>query len=214
VEPAKKFDVFHQRHLRKSAYVEEGSSPAENAMIAASHSQQDPCVMTKAVRQSINQTSRQANSEVTANHIRITHHAPNLIQTSPGNFGIDMDKPKDFPAGSACAGIHLHGATSLAFNELIAKFGSEPSRAIGASAVCDNDLRFRRPLAKVPKKRPYQRCFVKNWDNDRDSRSNAFLGISCQTAIIWSPFCQDYTGLYRYGSAIDHRLIFALERLW
>jgi len=166
VEPAKKFDVFHQRRLRKSANIEEGSSPAENAVIAASHSQQDPCVMSKAVRESINQTSRQANSEVTANDIRIIHDAPDLIQTLQWQFRIDMDKPKDFPAGSPCAGIHLHGATSLAFNELIAKFGSEPIGAIGAAAVCDNDLRFRRSLAQMLKKRPYQRCLVKNGDDN------------------------------------------------
>jgi hypothetical protein len=41
MEPAKKFDVFHQRHLGKSAYVKEGSSPAEYAVIAAAHSQQN-----------------------------------------------------------------------------------------------------------------------------------------------------------------------------
>jgi len=41
MEPAKKFYVFHQRHLGKSANVQEGSSSAEYAMIAASHSQQD-----------------------------------------------------------------------------------------------------------------------------------------------------------------------------
>jgi hypothetical protein len=81
VELAKKFDVFHQRHLRKSAYIEKGTSPAEYAMIAAAYSQQNACVMSKAVREPINQALRQANSEVTANDLRIIHDARNLIQT-------------------------------------------------------------------------------------------------------------------------------------
>jgi hypothetical protein len=39
VHSSKKFYVFHQRHLGKSANIDEYSSPAENAVIAASHSQ-------------------------------------------------------------------------------------------------------------------------------------------------------------------------------
>jgi hypothetical protein len=38
VEPSEKFYVFHQRHLGKSANIEESSSPAEYSVIAASHS--------------------------------------------------------------------------------------------------------------------------------------------------------------------------------
>jgi hypothetical protein len=45
VELAKKFCVLHQRDVRKSANIEEGSPPAENAVIAASDSQQNASVM-------------------------------------------------------------------------------------------------------------------------------------------------------------------------
>lgn len=82
VESTEKFHIFHQRHLGESAYVEKGSSPAEYPVIAASHSQQNSCVMSKAVRESINQASGQANPEVTANQLRMSHDIRNLIQTS------------------------------------------------------------------------------------------------------------------------------------
>jgi hypothetical protein len=178
VEQAKKFYVFHQRHVGKSASIEEGSSPAEDAVIAASHSQQNACVMSKAVRESINQASRQANSEVTANDIRIIHDARDLIQTLRWQSSIDMNKPKDLPARGARAGIHLPSTTAIALHKLITKAGSEPICAIGASAVCNNDLRFRRSRVQMLKEWLYQRRFVKNRDNDRDLRSNAFLQIA------------------------------------
>ncbi len=161
MESAKKFHIFHQRHLGKSAYIEEGSSPAEYPVIAAAYSQQNACVMSKAVRESINQASRQVNSEVATNDIRIIHDARDLIQTLEWQFRIDMDKPKDLPARGARAGIHLSATTAIALDKLITKSGSEPICAIGASAVCNNDLRFRRSLAKMLKKGPYQRASLK-----------------------------------------------------
>lgn len=178
VEPAKKFHVFHQRHLGKSANIEEGSSPAEYPVIAAAHSQQDACVMSEAVRESINQALRQANPEVTANDSRIIHDARNLIQTSLWDFSIDMHEPKQVAASGACAGVHLPGTTAIARDKLITKAESKPICAIGASAVCNNNLRFRRSLAQVLKEWSYQRRFVKNRDNDRQLRSNAFLQIA------------------------------------
>ena len=178
MESAIKFYVFHQRHLGKSAYIEKGTAPAEYAVIAASNSQQNACVMSKAVRESINQAARQANSEVTANDIRIIHDARDLIQTLQWQSGIDMDKPKDLPARGERAGIHLPGTTAIALDKPITKSGSEPICAIGASAVCNNDLRFRRSLAQVLKKWSYQRRLVKNRDDDRDLHSNAFRRIA------------------------------------
>src|SRR5437016_7010906 len=140
VEPEQKFDVFHQRHLRKSANIGEYGSPAENAVIAASHSQKDAGVMSKAVRKSINQASRQANSEVTANDLRVIQDARNLIQTSLRDFSVHVHEPKHVAAGGARAGIHLHGPIGLASNKLIAKARGEINRAIAASAVSDNNL--------------------------------------------------------------------------
>jgi glycerol-3-phosphate cytidylyltransferase-like family protein len=49
-ESAKKFDIFHQGHLGKTADIEKSRSPAKNAVVAAAHSQQNACVMSKAVR--------------------------------------------------------------------------------------------------------------------------------------------------------------------
>jgi hypothetical protein len=175
VEPAKKFYVFHQRHFGKFAYVEEGSSPAENAVIAASHPQQNTCVMSKAVRESINQASRQADSEVPSSDIRIFHDAPNLIQTGRRNFGVHVDKPKDVTIRGARAGIHLAAAIALALNKLITKTDGKPICAIGASAVRDNNLSSGHSLAQMFKKRSYQRRLVEYRNNDRELRSNTFL---------------------------------------
>jgi hypothetical protein len=149
VEVAKKFCVFHQRDVGKSANVEEGSAPAENAVIAASHSQQNSSVMSKTVCESINQALRQTNSEITASDLWIIHDAPDLIQTLQWQSGIDMNKPKDLPARSTRAGVHLPGTTAPALNEPITKSGGESICAIGASAVRDNNLGFWRLLAKM-----------------------------------------------------------------
>jgi hypothetical protein len=166
VELAIKFYVFHQRHLGKSADLKEGSPPAENAVIAASDSQQNTCVMSKAIRQSIDRASGEADPEVTANDIRISQDMRNLVQTSQWDFSINMQEPKHTAAGGARAGIHLPGTTAPALNEPIAKSSGELSRAIGASAVHDHDFSFGRSLAQMVEKWPYQRPLIKNRDND------------------------------------------------
>jgi len=144
-------------------------------VIAAAHSQQNTRVMCKAVRESINQSSRQANSEVTANNLRITHNARDLIQTPRRHFGIDMDKPKNVTTRDARAGIHLHATIALAPHKLITKTGGEPICTIGASTVRNNNLSFGRSLAEMLKTWPYQRRLIKDRNNDREPRSNAFL---------------------------------------
>jgi hypothetical protein len=50
METSKKFHVLHYRGLWKSAGIDERSPPAEYAMIAAAHSQQNASVMGKAIR--------------------------------------------------------------------------------------------------------------------------------------------------------------------
>jgi len=166
VEPAEKFYVLHQRHLWKSANVEEGGSPAEYAVIAAPYSKENPCIMSKVVREPVNQASWEANSKVAPNEIRIIHHLRNLGQTSVWDFSVGVHEPKQVAAGGARAGVHLSGTTAIALNQLITKSGGEPSCPIGASAVCNDDLRFRRSFAKMLKKRPYRWRLVKNRDDD------------------------------------------------
>jgi hypothetical protein len=121
-------------------------------VIAASHSQKNAGVMSKAVRKSINQASRQANSEVTANDLRVIQDALNLIQASLRHFSVHMHEPKHVAAGRARAGIHLHGPIGLASNKLIAKARGEINRAIAASAVSDNNLSSVCSLAQMLKK--------------------------------------------------------------
>jgi hypothetical protein len=89
-------------------------------------------------------------------------------------LAIDMDKPKDLPARAARAGIHLPGTTASALDKLITKSGSEPIGAIGAAAVCNNNLRFRRSLAQMLKKRSYQRRLIEYRNNDGELHSNDF----------------------------------------
>src|SRR5882724_5312173 len=47
---AKKFHIFHQRHLWKSANINKCTSPTEHSVIAASHSEQQACIMRESVR--------------------------------------------------------------------------------------------------------------------------------------------------------------------
>jgi hypothetical protein len=89
-----------------------------------------------------------------------------------------MDKPKDFPARGACAGIDLPGTTAIALDKLITKSDSEPICAIGASPVCNNDLRVRRSLAHVLKEWSYQRRLIEYRNNDRELHLNDFRQIT------------------------------------
>jgi len=142
--------------------------------------------MGKAVREPINQASRQADPEVTANDIRVIHYPPDLIQTSQWQFRIDMNKPKDVTARSTRTSIHLYCPIGFVSNKLITKALGEVDRAIGTSAVRDNNLSSGRSLAQMLKKWPYQQLLIKNRDNDRELRSHAFLRIACQMAITLS----------------------------
>jgi hypothetical protein len=135
-------------------------------MVAASHSQQDPSVMRKSVGQPINRASRQAYPEITASDLRIIHEALDLGQTSLRDFGIDMDKPKDVTVRGASAKIHLYRSIALAYDNLIAKAGRKISRAIGASAVGDNNLRLWRSVTQMLKKWAYEWRLIKDRHND------------------------------------------------
>jgi hypothetical protein len=125
-------------------------------MVATPHSQQDPGVMRKSVGQPINRASRQANSKITTSDIRIIQYARDFIQTPVRDFGIDMHEPEHFAARSTCTHVHLHGPIGFTPDNLIAKASSEISRAIGASAVGDNDLRFWRSVTQMLKKWAYE----------------------------------------------------------
>jgi hypothetical protein len=78
MKPAKKFHVFHQWNLGKSADVSERASPTKNSVIAASHSEQNPCVMRKTVCQSIQGVWRQSNPEKTSGDAPFSQYAGNF----------------------------------------------------------------------------------------------------------------------------------------
>jgi hypothetical protein len=132
----------------------------------------------KAVRQSIDEASRQANPEVATDNIRVMQYARNFIQTSPRDFGIHMDKPKNFAVRSTRPRIHLYGPTRCALNKLIAKGRGESSCAIGASAVRDDNLGFGRSLAQMREKSPYQLRLVEHRNNDRELHLSSSLQVA------------------------------------
>jgi hypothetical protein len=156
VKLPKKFHVFHQWHFWKAANVQEDSASAEYPVVAASHSQQNSGVMRKTVCQPINGASRQANSKVTSDRLRIFHNMLNLIQTTPRNFSVTMHKPQHIATRGTRTHVHLHRPIGFAPNELIAKTRAEISCVIAASAVGHNNLRFWRSVAQMLKKWAYQ----------------------------------------------------------
>jgi len=105
--------------------------------------------MREAVRQSINGASRQANSKKTACDIWIIHDALDLFQTAPWNFGINVNEPENVATRGARTGIHLYRSTGLAYDNLITKVVCEISRAIGASAIGDDNFSATRSFAQV-----------------------------------------------------------------
>jgi stage V sporulation protein SpoVS len=156
--------------------------------------------MSKAVRESIDQVSWQANPKESTSDAGIIHDARDLIQTLQWQSSVDMDKPKNGSARSARTDIHLPATTAIALNKVITKSGSEPICAIGASAVCNDDLRSRRSLSQMLKEWSYQRRFVKNRDNDRDVCSNALLRSPKAFGVTRSCLCQSCTQVYGRGA--------------
>ncbi len=172
--------------------------------------------MSKAVRESINQVSWQANPKESTSDAGIIHDARDLIQTLQWQSSVDMDKPKDVSARSARTDIHLPTTTAIALNKVITKSGSEPICAIGASAVCNDDLRSGRSLSQMLKEWPYQRRLVQYRDNDRDLRSNTFFQIACQMRIMpldlsWT--CQIHEMRHYLDALVTELLWFHLKML-
>jgi len=166
-KPAKKFHIFHKRHIRKPSSFDERRPPAENPMIATSHPEQKPRIMRKAVRQSVNNTSRQADPKVTATDSSIPDYTANFIQASRWHFGVCMQEPENIAAGRTGAGIHLYRTAAFAApNELITESYRKLIRAVGACTIDHNDFRSRRSLAQMLEKRPYQRRLIQNRNND------------------------------------------------
>jgi hypothetical protein len=150
-KPPKKFHIFHERHVWKSPSVKKGCSPAKHSMIAASHPKQEPRVMRKAVRQSVNgRRGRQVDPKETATDFWITHYAANLIQTFQRHFNVRMQKPENIAACGVGSSIHLFRTAGLdAPDYLITEFLRQLGRAVGARAIDDNNFRPTGSLAQI-----------------------------------------------------------------
>jgi hypothetical protein len=166
----KKFDIFHERHFGKSPRVNKRCSSAEHSMITASHSEQEPCVMCKAVRQSVyGRRGRQADPKETATDFWIAHYPRNLIQRLQRHFGVGMQKPQDIAACGIGSDVHLFRTAALAAaDNLIAEALRQLVGAVSAYAIDDNNFRPKGSLAQTRKKRAYQRRLIEDRNNNRD----------------------------------------------
>jgi hypothetical protein len=166
----KKFHIFHERHVWKSPNVNKRCSSAEHSMIAASHPEQEPCVMRKAVRQSVyGRRGRQADPKETATDFWIAHYPPNLFQRFQRHFGVSMQKPQNIAACGIGSDIHLLGtAAPAAPDNLIAEALRQLVGAVSARAIDDNNFRPTGSLAQIREKPAYQRRLIKDRNNNRD----------------------------------------------
>jgi len=148
---SKKFHIFHERHIWKSPSINKRCSPAEHSMIAASHLEQKPRVMRKAVRQSVyGWPGRHANPKETATDFWIAHYAVNLIQRFQRHFGVCMQKPENIADCDIGSDVHLFGTAALvALDQLIAEALRQPVGAVSARAIDDNNFRPTGSLAQI-----------------------------------------------------------------
>jgi hypothetical protein len=166
----KKFNIFHERHVWKSPSLNKRCSPAEHSMIAASHPEQKPRVMRKAVRQSVyGRRRRQTDPKETAADFWIAHYPANLIQRFQRHFGIGMQKPQNIATCGTGSDVHLFRTAALAApDNLIAETLRQLVGAVRARAIDDNNFRPTGSLAQVREKRAYQWRLIKDRNNNRD----------------------------------------------
>jgi hypothetical protein len=166
----KKFHIFHERHVWKSPRVNKRTPPAEHSMIAASHPEQESCVMRKAIRQSVySRRGRQADPKKTATDFWIAHYPLNLIQRFQRHFGVCVQKPQNIAACGVGSGIHLFGTAALAASDnLIAEALRQLVGAVSARAIDDNNFRPTGSLAQIREKWAYQQRLIKDRNNNRD----------------------------------------------
>ena len=133
--------------------------------------------MRKAVRQSVyGRRGRQADPKETATDFWIAHYPPNLIQRFQRHFRVGMQKPQDIAACGIGSDVHLFRTAALAASDnLIAEALRQLVGAVSARAIDDNNFRSRRSLAQMREKSPYQRCLIKNRNDDRELHSNRFF---------------------------------------
>jgi hypothetical protein len=153
----KKFNIFHDRHIGEFPSVNKRCSPAENSMVAASHPEQKPRVMRKAVRQSVyGRGGRQSDPKKTATDFWIAHYPSNLIQRFQRHFGVGMQKPQNIAVRGIGSGVHLFSTAALASsNNLVAEALRKPVSAVGTPAIDDYDFRPTGSLTQIREKWAY-----------------------------------------------------------
>src|SRR5262249_40410642 len=153
----KEFHIFHERHVWKSPSLNKHCSPAEHSMIAASNPEQQPCIMRKAVRQSVYcRGGGQADPKETTANLWIAHYTVNLIQRFPRPSGVRMQNPEDIAASRRRSHVHLFRTAAFATSDkLIAEALRQVIGAVSARAIDDNNFRTTGSIAQVREKRAY-----------------------------------------------------------
>jgi hypothetical protein len=82
-----------------------------------------------------------------------------------------VHEPKNVATRGACAEIHLRRPIAFADYNLAAKPSREIRRSIRASAIRDNNFGSGRSLAKMLKKRTYQRRLIVNGNDNGELHS-------------------------------------------
>src|SRR5437773_2625076 len=93
-----------------------------------------------------------------------------------------MKKPKHITNGYTRTSIHLHGTIPSRPDNPVGKFAGDLACPVAASAVHDNDFRFRCSLANMLEKWADQRRFVVHLHDDGNTRS-----LTTERAIL--SFC-------------------------
>src|SRR5437764_10866588 len=113
-----------------------------------------------------------------------------------------MKKPKDITTGYARTSIHLHGTIPPRPDNPVGKFFGEFVCPVAASAVHDNDFRFRCSLANMLEKRADQRRFVPHRHNDGNTPLTTGHAILSFRANSSSYVCIHIAK--RFGGRSDH----------
>src|SRR5438046_3367935 len=115
-----------------------------------------------------------------------------------------MKKPKDITTGYARTSIHLHGTIPPRPDNPVGKFFAEFVCPVAASAVHDNDFRFRCSLANMLKKRADQRRFVRHRHDDGNTRSltTGHAVLSFRIDSRWNYGCIHI--VKRFGGRSNH----------
>jgi hypothetical protein len=176
---AKKFNVFHQSDLRKTAHPRKNFAAAEKTVIATAHSQQQTGVMTETVGQSINGISLgNSDAKKPAGNVPILQSLFDFSECCGWHFSIGMKKPENIAARDPSPRVHLCTAIWFCLHKTIAMVLRQIDRFIIARAICNNHFRVRGTFTQVAKKLVNKSLFVQDRNDNGNLDSLSQLLVS------------------------------------